>query len=104
MCKYGSQGKDPFGLVVAGFTPQKGSTPKMAIDAIVKQHLQDKTRIRSVSGVGQVAVFLTFKDGISELMGSKRSHGEIRLVGFEAPAVVPERKFVDVAKLVISRV
>jgi hypothetical protein len=26
------------------------------------------------------------------------------LVGFEAPAAVPERKFVDVAKLVISRV
>jgi hypothetical protein len=103
VCKYGSHGKDPFELVVGGFT-QKGFTPKMAIDAIVKQHLQDKTRIRSVSGVGEVAAFLTFKDGISELMGSKRSHGQTRLVGFEAPAVVPERKFVDVAKLVINRV
>lgn len=103
LCKYGSHGKDPFELVVGGFT-QKGFTPKMAIDAIVKQHLQDKTRIRSVPGVGEVAAFLTFTDGTSELMGSKRSHGQTRLVGFEAPAVVPERKFVEVAQLVMSRV
>src|SRR4051794_28459808 len=57
LCKYGSHGKGPFELVVGGFT-QKGFTPKTAIDAIVKQHLQDGTRIRSVSGVGENAVFL----------------------------------------------
>jgi hypothetical protein len=102
-CKYGSHGNDPFELVVDGLT-QKGWTPKAEIDAIVKQHLLDKTRIRRVSGVGEAAAFLTFTDGTSELMASKRSHGQTRLAGFQAPTVVPERKFVDVVKLVTSRV
>jgi hypothetical protein len=50
------------------------------------------------------ATFFTFNDGISELVGSKRSRGQTRMVIFDAPTVVPERKFVDVVKLVISRV
>jgi hypothetical protein len=101
-CKYGSHGNDPFELVVAGLT-QTGFTPKAQIDAIVKQHLLDKTRIRRVSGVGEAAAFLTFTDGTSELMASKRSHGQTRLAGFQAPTVMPERNFADVVKLVISR-
>lgn len=102
-CKYGSRGKDPFGLLVDGQT-QKGYTPKMEVDAIIKTHRQDNTKIRSVTGVGEVATFFTFNDGISEIVGSKRSRGQTRMVIFEAPTVVPERKFVDVVKLVISRV
>lgn len=102
-CKYGSHGTAPFALVVEGLS-QQGFTPKMAIGAITKSHRSDGTRIRIVSGVGETAVFLTFTDGVSELMASKRSHGQTRLVGFDAPRVVPERKFVDVAELVINRV
>jgi hypothetical protein len=103
MCKYGSRGKAPFVVLVDGQS-QKGYTPKMEVDAIIKTHRQDNTKIRSVTGVGEVATFFTFNDGISELVASKRSRGQTRMVVFEAPGVVPERKFVDVVKLVTSRI
>lgn len=103
MCEYGSRGKNAFALLVDGVA-QKGLTPKAEIDAIVKSHRHDKTKIRNVTGVGEVASFLTFKDGVSELVGSKRSYGQVRLVILNAPKVVPERKFVDVGKLVIGRI
>lgn len=38
------------------------------------------------------------------LVANKRSHGQTRSVIFAAPSVVPEQKFADVTKLVISRV
>jgi hypothetical protein len=103
-CKYGSKSNAPFVLVVDGTKQEDGFTPKVEIDAIVKPHRRDKTKIRNVTGVGEVAVFFTFKDGVSELVASKRSHGQTRMVIFDAPVVVPERKFVDVVKLVLSRV
>ena len=103
ICLYGTHGRAPFDLAVSGVT-QEGLTPKMEIDAIVKRHRRDKTKIRSVTGVGEVAVFFTFRDGISELVGGKRSHGQTRMVIFDAPAVVPERKLADVVNLVIGRI
>jgi hypothetical protein len=59
----------PFGLIVDGRT-QQGYTPKMEVDAIIKNHRQDNTKIRSVTGVGEIATFFTFNDGISELVGA----------------------------------
>jgi hypothetical protein len=49
-CKYGSRGKDPFALVVDGQT--QSYTPKMEVDAIIKNHRQDNTKIRRVTGRG----------------------------------------------------
>jgi hypothetical protein len=41
---------------------------------------------------------------LTQVAAGKRSHGQTRTVNFVAPAVVPERKVVEVAKLVLSRV
>lgn len=98
-CAYGSNGKKPFALTVLGVA-QDGFPPKLAIDAAAKA---SGVKTHSVTGVGEAAVFYT-KDGYSVLTAGKRSHGQTRTVIFAAPAVVPEQNFVDVAKLVISRV
>lgn len=103
LCKYGSGGKAPFELVVSAVRATAFS-PRLAIAAVVKRHRQDGTRIRYVKGVGEAAAFFTFKDGVAELVASKRSHGQIRMAIFDAPSIVPGRKFVPIVKLVISRV
>jgi hypothetical protein len=54
--------------------------------------------------VGAAGVFYTLPDGVSVLAASKQSRGETRTLIFSAPAIVPERKFIDVAKVVITRV
>jgi hypothetical protein len=99
-CEYGSNGKKPFALTVLGIA-QMGYTPKVAIDAVAKA---SRVKTHRVTGIGGAAVFYTLKDGYSLLAAGKRSHGQTRTVNFAAPAAVPERKFIDVAKLVISRV
>jgi hypothetical protein len=57
-----------------------------------------------VYGVGQAATFYTLPDGVSLMTAAKRSAGQVRIAMFAAPRVVPERKFVDVEKLVLSRI
>jgi hypothetical protein len=74
--------------------------PKDMIDAAAKlPHL----KIQRVKGVGSAAVFqVTTSGGV--IAASKRSHGQTRSVIFSAPRIVPERKFAEVARLVISRI
>jgi hypothetical protein len=98
-CEYGSDGNYPFALSTQGVV-QKGVTPKMSIDAVAEAA---KVKTRRVSGVGSAAVYYTLKNGISVLAAVKRSHGENRLATFAAPKVVPGRKFIEVVKLVMSR-
>jgi hypothetical protein len=100
-CEYGSNGKKPFALTVLGIAQDGGYTPKVAIDAVAKS---SGVKTYRLTGVGEAAVFYTAKNGYSLVATGKRSHGQTRTVNFAAPAGVPERKFVDVAKLVISRV
>jgi hypothetical protein len=54
--------------------------------------------------VGAAAVFYTLPDGVSLLAAGERSRGETRTVVFAAPAIVPERKFIDVVNAVVGRV
>jgi hypothetical protein len=98
-CKYGSGGKYPFDLVITAtkqdFSPQEG------IDAIAKgSHVV----IHKVTGVGDVGTFFTDSDGESLIAVAKVSHRQTRTVVFSAPAVVPERNFINLAKLVLDRV
>jgi hypothetical protein len=99
-CKYGSNGKYPYGLGIQGIA-QNGFTPPVAIDAIAKA---SKVAAHSVTGVGAAGVFYTLASGVSVLAVSKQSHGETRTVFFSAPAVVPAQKLIDLARLVIDRV
>jgi hypothetical protein len=99
-CKYGSNGTYPFGLGIQDIA-QDGYTPKDAIEAITTA---TKVATRSVTGVGAAGVFYTVPSSFSLLAVSKQSHGETRTVFFTAPIVVPESKFVDVARLVIRRI
>jgi hypothetical protein len=98
-CEYGSGGKKPFALTVLGIA-QDGYTPKVAMDAVAKA---SHVKTHRLTGIGTAAVFYTLPDGYSVLSAGKRSHGQTRTLDFSAPAVVPERKFAEVAKLVISR-
>jgi hypothetical protein len=97
-CEYGTSMKRPFALTVLSLDLV---TPKEAIDGVVKQI---DVKAHGVTGVGTAAVFYTRKDGYSVLVANKRSHGQTRSVIFAAPSVVPEQRFADVTKLVISRV
>jgi hypothetical protein len=97
-CNYGTSKRRPFALTVLSLALV---TPKEAIDAAVKQL---DVKAHGVTGIGTVAVFYTQKDGYSVLVANKRSHGQTRSVIFAAPSVVPEQKFADITKLVISRV
>jgi hypothetical protein len=99
LCEYGSAGNFPFALDVSTYTVP-AFTPKMAVDAAgteaVKRH--------RVSNVGSAAVFVRLKDNQSMLSAAKRSHGQTRMVLFVAPSNVPGRKFIQVTKLVLSRI
>ncbi len=98
-CKYGSGGKHPFDLVVTA--AKQYLSPQDGIDAIAKgTHVV----IHKVTGVGEVGTFFTDSDGESLIAVAKVSHRETRTVIFSAPAVVPERNFVNVAKLVLDRI
>lgn len=99
-CEYGSGGKKPFALIVDG-SDVRTFTPKDAIDAVAKAA---HVKTRRLKGVGTAAVFYVAKDGYGVIAASKRSHGQTRSVFFSAPEIVPERKFADVARLVISRI
>jgi hypothetical protein len=57
-----------------------------------------------VSGVGQAATFYKLPDGFSAMTAAKRSAGQVRIVIFVAPTIVPEQNFIDVEKLVLSRI
>lgn len=99
-CEYGSGGKKPFALIVDS-SKVRTFTPKDAIDAVAKvPHVKEQR----VKGVGSAAVFQVTKNGYGVISASKRSHGQTRSVFFSAPEVVPERKFAEVARLVISRI
>lgn len=98
-CEYGSGGNYPFALNVGGFGPGD-FTPKNAVDAVAKAAT---VKTRRVSGVGSAAVYYTLKSGVSVLAAAKRSHGETRMETFAAPKIVPGKKFIQVAKLVLSR-
>jgi hypothetical protein len=98
-CKYGRQGKYPFDLAVLGLT-QKGLTPQDATRAAAKA---SGVRTHNVAGVGDSAVYYTLNDGNSVLSADKLSQGEVRSADFVAPKIVPERKFIEVVKLVMSR-
>jgi hypothetical protein len=99
-CEYGTNGRYPFVLGIS-VIPEASYTPKKAIDDIATA---SKVATRPVTGVGTAAVFYTLPDGVSLLAASKQFRGETRTVIFSAPAIVPERKFIDVARVVISRV
>lgn len=99
-CEYGSGGKKAFALIVDS-SNVRAFTPQDAIDAVAKA-AHGKTR--RVKGVGAAAVFYITKDGVGVFTASKRSHGQTRSVFFSAPAIVPERKYAEVARLVISRI
>lgn len=99
-CEYGSGGKKPFALIV-DHSNVRTFTPKDAIDAVAKAA---HVRTRRVTGVGTAAVYYVAKDGYGVIAASKRSHGQTRSVFFSAPGIVPERKFADVARLVIGRI
>jgi predicted small lipoprotein YifL len=98
-CEYGSGGKKPFALIVDS-SDVRTFTPKDAVDAAAKV---SHVKTQRVKGVGAAAVFNVTKDGYGVISASKRSHGQTRSVFFSAPRVVPERKFAEVARLVISR-
>jgi hypothetical protein len=99
-CEYGSGATHPFTLAVQIFG--LGSfMPNDSIDAVAQS---TKAKTHKVTGVGDAGVFYSETDGISLLAVSKRSHGETRTVYFSAPVAVPEANFIDVGKLVISRV
>jgi hypothetical protein len=97
--KPGRQGKYPFDLAVLGLT-QKGLTPQDATRAAAKA---SGVRTHNVAGVGDSAVYYTLNDGNSVLSADKLSQGEVRSADFVAPKIVPERKFIEVVKLVMSR-
>ncbi|HZE33259.1 MAG TPA: DUF3558 family protein [Actinoallomurus sp.] len=98
-CEYGSGGNKPFALVVDS-SDVRTFTPKDAVDAAAKvAHV----KTQRVNGVGAAAVFNITKDGFGVISASKRSHGQTRSVFFSAPRNVPEHKFAEVARLVLSR-
>jgi hypothetical protein len=99
-CEYGSGGKYPFSLGIQTFGVAS-FTPKDAIDAVAQA---SKVKTHKVAGVGDAGVFYSRKDGISLLAVSKWSHGETRTVYFSAPVAVPEANFINVGRLVISRI
>ena len=98
-CEYGSGGKKPFALVVSS-SDVRTFMPKDVVDAAAKL---PHVKIQRVKGVGSAAVFQVTKSG-GVIAASKRSHGQTRSVFFSAPKIVPERKFAEVARLVISRI
>lgn len=101
-CEYGSGGNNPFALNVLIAASAGGAfTPKAAIDAVAET-AGVKTHI--VHSVGQAAIFYAQKDSVSVLAAAKRSHGQVRMITFAAPKTVPGRKFIAVAKLVLSRI
>jgi hypothetical protein len=99
-CEYGSGRKKPFALIVDS-SNVRTFTPKDAIDAVDKV---PHVKTQRVKGVGAAAVFHLTKDGYGVIAASKRSHGQTRSVFFSAPGIVPERKFAEVGRLVISRI
>jgi hypothetical protein len=99
-CQYGSNGRYPFVVAVSAIRWAR-YTPNAAIADIAKA---SRVRTHRVAGVGAAAVFYTLSDGVSVLAAGKQARGETRTVVFAAPAVVPERKFIDVVKVVLSRI
>jgi hypothetical protein len=98
-CEYGSGGKKPFVLIVSS-SDVPNFMPKDMIDAAAKL---PHVKIQRVKGIGSAAVFHVTKNG-GLIAASKRSHEQTRSVIFSAPKIVPERKFAEVARLVISRI
>lgn len=98
-CNYGSNGNTPFSLgVFVNFAAVQ--TAQETVDAIGKA---SKVNTHNITGVGDAAVFYTLPDGNSLIAASKRTQDEIHTVTFAAPAVVPQQKFIDLARVVIGR-
>ncbi|MER5916012.1 hypothetical protein ABT124_37770 [Streptomyces sp. NPDC001982] len=101
ICTYGKPGADhPFVLDVQTHAHPVLS-PAQVVDNVAKGA---PAPAHPVSGVGQAATFYTQSDGLSFMTAAKRSAGQVRIVIFGAPRIVPEQKFVDVEKLVLSRI
>jgi hypothetical protein len=99
-CEYGSGRKKGVFALIVDSSNVRTFTPKDVIDAVAKV---PHVKAHRVKGVGAAAVFHITKDGYGVIAASKRSHGQTRSVYFSAPGIVPERKFAEVARLVISR-
>jgi hypothetical protein len=103
LCAYRGQNDLSVGSIEVVETVE-GFSPKMAIDYLIKSHRPGKSKMHRVTGVGEAAVFFTYDVGVSRLDASKRSYGQTRTVIFTAETTVPGRKFIDVVKLVLSRI
>jgi hypothetical protein len=101
LCTYGKPGADhPFALELLTIAHPVAS-PAQIIAGVVKGANVPTHR---VSGVGEAATFYKTPDGVSTMAAAKRSAGQVRSVIFAAPIIVPEQKFIDVEKLVLSRI
>jgi hypothetical protein len=101
LCMYGKPGADPaFGLDVKT-QAHPVLSPAQVIANVAKGA---PAPAHPVSGVGQAATFYTQPGGFSFMFAAQRSAGQVRTVIFEAPTIVPEQKFIDVEKLVLSRI
>lgn len=101
MCLYGKPGADAaFSLDV-----QTHAHPVLSPAQIIANVAKAApVPTHKVSGVGQAATFYTLPDGVSIMTAAKRSAGQVRIAMFAAPRVVPQQKFIDVEKLVLSRI
>ncbi|MCX4454760.1 hypothetical protein OG585_19060 [Streptomyces sp. NBC_01340] len=101
LCMYGKPGASPtFGLDV-----QSHAHPVLSPAQIIANLAKGAPApAHPVSGVGQPATFYTQPDGFSFMAAAKRSAGQVRIVLFEAPTIVPKQKFIDVEKLILSRI
>jgi len=104
LCVYTGPGDISLGSILVMGTVS-GFTPRMTIDRLIKAQGEGKRKMREMTGVGEAAVFFTYeKVGVARLNASKRSHRQTRTVSFTTNATVPERTFIDLVKLVLSRI
>jgi hypothetical protein len=101
MCLYGKPGANAAFSLDVQTHAHPVLSPAQVIANVVKAAQAPTHR---VSGVGEAATFYTLPDGVSTMTAAKRSAGQVRIVIFLAPRVVPEEKFISVEKLVLSRI
>jgi hypothetical protein len=100
-CVYGKSGGPAAFSLTVDTTTNPGLSPVQVVANVANA---EKTPAQKVSGVGEAAAFFTPGDGTSNMTAAKRSAGQVRIVVFVTSSVVPEQKFSDVEKLVLSRI
>ncbi|MEE6256994.1 hypothetical protein [Plantactinospora sonchi] len=97
-CLYGKDGRDVLSLVATAY-PDRADTATETIDAVAEGSNTETTRVDSV---GADAVAYT-EENVRVLAFVKPYEQELRLVVLSGPALIPQGRYVDLARKVAER-